>query len=125
MANENGTLAKLTALRQAFLAGVDEARTKFVARLKTLREEYLAQVVDATLADPRLVGVEKALGDWPSQPATPVASPASSALVQGMVPIDQEPGGSHRLNIGWLDLIGQFYAGFVQSSGVNSPAHCA
>lgn len=92
MANENGngTLAKLVSLRQDFLTGVNEVRVQFVARIKTLREDYLNQVVDATMSDPKLGDVEKALSSWNTQPVT-IAPPPVESATAGSVPIGQGP----------------------------------
>ena len=85
LASENGVLAKLTGLRQNFLSGVDEARTQFVGRIKTLREDYISQVVDATLGDPKLSDIEKALSSWGPR-VTVIPAPVPTPLVP--VPIE-------------------------------------
>lgn len=90
MTSENGVLAKLAILRQNFLSAVDEARTQFVGQIKALREDYLSQVVDATLGDPRLSEVEKALGSWTPQATTvpPPQPPAPNP--SGMIPLPEK-----------------------------------
>ena len=90
LTSENGILAKLATLRQNFLSGVDEARTQFVTRIKTLREDYLSQVVDATLGDPKLSEVERALGSWNPAAAVAVPSQASAPPPAGMVPLPEK-----------------------------------
>ncbi len=93
MASENGIVAKLVSLRQAFLASVQEAQSQFVGRIKEARENYLSQVVDVTLGDPRLSNVERALSSWNEQPSAiqspPVTEPNTMATVPNMVPIGQ------------------------------------
>lgn len=90
MASENGVLAKLASLRQNFLAAIEDARVEFVGKIKTLREEYLNQVVDATLKDPRISEVERTLGSLILQPQPqPPAVPTPAAATAGMVPIGQ------------------------------------
>ncbi len=90
MASENGALAKLTSLRQNFLADVNDARERFVTTIKSLREAYITEVVDATLTDPQLTDVERALsGATPTAP--PAAAPAVPPPGPGMVPIGQAP----------------------------------
>lgn len=87
MTQENGALAKLVNLRQNFLTAVQEARVEFVNRIKTLREEYLNQVVDAALGDPKLSELERALGSLMPQPQPPVAP--RPAVTADMIPIGQ------------------------------------
>ncbi len=93
MASENGIVAKLVSLRQAFLASVEEARSQFVGRIKEARENYLSQVVDVTLGDPRLSDVERALSSWNEQPPViqppPVTGTNTPAATAGMVQIGQ------------------------------------
>ena len=72
MAENNGTIAKLTNLRHSFLVTVEEARSQFVSRIKEAREYYISQVVDVTLTDPQLSDVERALAG-----ATPTVTPAA------------------------------------------------
>jgi hypothetical protein len=88
LASENGVVAKLVDLRQAFLAVVDGARAQFVGTIKSAREEYLGRVAEITLGDPRLSAVEKALGSWNTQPAA-TAPPEVAAPPAEMVAIGQ------------------------------------
>jgi hypothetical protein len=91
LSNENGTLAKLISLRQAFLASIEAARSQFVGSIKTARESYLNQIVDVTMADPQLSDVEKALSTWNPQFAVvaPNPLPPMPAVDSGMVQIGQ------------------------------------
>lgn len=98
MGIENGTLAKLGALRLAFLTAVEEARSQFVRKIKEARENYISQVVDVTLSDPELSEVEKALSAWNTPnplPRPTIQSAATGAKANtlsdnsGLVPIGQ------------------------------------
>lgn len=100
MASENGVLAKLVSLRQAFLASVQETRIQFVVKIKEARENYLNQVVDVTLGDPRLSEVERVLGSWtqqvtvvpaPPQPQLPIPREVSPGTAVMLAPPEKQP----------------------------------
>ena len=108
LASENGVLAKLAGLRQTFLSGVEEARAQFAGRIRTLREEYLNQVVDATLGDPKLSDVERALSSWgpqvkvvavPTHPLVPIPPEVSAATAATLAPPDKQPLKSYRVSV--------------------------
>ena len=86
MAQENGVLAKLAQYRREFLEGFEAEATAFATKLRTLREDYLNKIVDATLTDPRLVDIERALAfrsaqlGGPFQPILPTAAGPAVAI---------------------------------------------
>jgi len=80
MVDENGVLAKLAQYRREFLDGFEAAAKEFSGRIRALREEYLSRVVDATLTDPRLSEVEKALSFRSAQPVASAQSTSSQQV---------------------------------------------
>jgi hypothetical protein len=78
MGNENGVLAKLTDVRHAFLRDAEDAAGQYRARIRELRENYLNQVVDITLGDPRLSEIERVLSPRVTASSTAEAPPATT-----------------------------------------------
>jgi hypothetical protein len=87
MASENGVLAKLTGIRHAFLQDAEEAAGQYRARIRALRENYLNQVVDVTLGDPRLSEIEKALSPQVTMSA-PAAETSPATTSEGVLHTD-------------------------------------
>ena len=79
MASDNGTLAELAEIRRKFLSGFEEAAQTFNEEVRNLRENYLNELVDVALTDPRLSEVQRALA-FRAQVASP--GPTSQAVAK-------------------------------------------
>ena len=99
MASENGTLAKLAEIRKKFLTGFEEAAQRFHSEIQKLRENYLNELVDVALTDPRLSDVQRALTLIPRGPSRLATSqvleeqglsPSPQSSVEGAIALPEK-----------------------------------
>jgi hypothetical protein len=85
--NGNGTLAKLVGMRQRFMADFQGLAAEFRINVQALREKYLNEIVDLTMADAKVAELQRVLDFFkPTRESVTVIPPTGPATILPVPP---------------------------------------